>query len=148
MPADDTALLFRHPSRRVRRTELRGFLKDLAQRIGHGRSVTCLITTDRSLRALNRRFRGQNHATDVLSFPSQRDTNALGEIAISYDRAVEQAAEFGHAVEDELRILMLHGVLHLAGMDHETDSGTMARAELRWRKRFSLPPSLTERARA
>ncbi len=101
-----------------------------------GRGVTCLITDDRELRALNRRFLRKDFATDVLSFPSSIETpnGEAGEIAISLDRAAAQAAELGHSVEEELRILMLHGVLHLAGMDHETDSGEMARAEARWRK--------------
>jgi len=147
MPADDTALLFHHPSRRVRRTELRHFLKELTERVCTGRGVTCLITTDRELRELNLKFRKQDHATDVLSFPAQAGENSLGELAISFDRAAAQASEFGHTVEDELRILMLHGVLHLAGMDHETDSGAMERAEIRWRKRFGLPLGLIERVR-
>ena len=70
----------------------------------------------------------------------------LGEIAISVDRARAQAAQHGHSLADELRILMLHGALHLAGFDHASDSGEMARAEARWRKRFGLPDSLIERA--
>jgi probable rRNA maturation factor len=145
MSPDDTVLLFHHPSRKVRRTELRHFLKELTERVGGGRSVTCVITTDRELRALNKKFRGQDYATDVLSFPTQVSNGMLGEIAISFDRAAAQAGEFGHKVEEELRILMLHGVLHLAGMDHETDSGAMARAEIRWRRRLGLPPGLIER---
>jgi len=148
MPDDDTALLFHHPSRRVGRTKLRAFLAELTERVVGGRNVTCLITTDRKLRALNRKFLGHDYATDVLSFPSQESNDSLGEIAISFDRAVAQASEFGHAVEDELRILMLHGVLHLAGMDHEADSGAMARTETRWRKRLGLPPGLIERVSA
>ena len=125
---------------------LGAFLSELAQSPGGGHAVTCLITDDRRLRELNRKFRREDHATDVLSFPSAN--GAPGELAISLDRATEQAAEFGHSVEQELRILMLHGVLHLAGMDHETDSGQMARAEARWRKRLGLPPGLMERSRA
>jgi probable rRNA maturation factor len=139
MPSNATSVLFRHPSRRVRRTELRRFLKDLAQHILPDQGVTCLIAADEDLSALNRKFRGKNYATDVLSFPPE-------DIAISFDRAAAQAAELGHSVEDELRILMLHGVLHLAGMDHENDSGTMKRAEARWRKRLGLPSGLIERA--
>ena len=137
MPAEEFPLLFHHPSRRVRRRPLRAFWRDLARRIGAG--ATCLIATDRELRGLNRRFRGQNYATDVLSFPP-------GEIAISFDRALALAAEYGHSVEKELRILMLHGILHLSGMDHETDSGEMARAEEIWRRKLGLPIGLVERA--
>jgi probable rRNA maturation factor len=71
---------------------------------------------------------------------------SLGEIAISIDRAATQAKECGHSIADELRILMLHGALHLAGFDHETDSGEMGRAEARWRTRLGLPSGLIERA--
>jgi probable rRNA maturation factor len=67
-------------------------------------------------------------------------------MAISLDRAAAQAAELGHSLEDELCILMLHGLLHLCGMDHEADSGEMLRAEMRWRKRLGLPAGLIERA--
>jgi len=73
---------------------------------------------------------------------------AGGEIAISLDRAAAQAAEHGHSIDEEVRILMLHGALHLTGMDHETDAGEMARAETRWRKRLGLPCGLIERVHA
>lgn len=139
MSSDDIPLLFRHSSRGLKKTELCDFLR----RIARGRKVTCLITDDRELRRLNRQFRRADYATDVLSFPSGNG----GEIAISLDRASVQAAEHGHRVFDEIRILMLHGVLHLDGMDHETDSGEMARAEMRWRRRLGLPTGLIERAR-
>jgi len=142
MSPDDIPLLFHHPSRRVRRAELRDFFHDVVRRVARGRRITCLITNDRELRRLNRVFRGKNYVTDVLSFPMDDG----GEIAISLDRAMEQARAYGHAVADEVRILMLHGVLHLAGMDHETDSGEMARAEVRWRRRLGLPCGLIERA--
>lgn len=146
MPSKEISLLFRHSSRRVRRGPLRDFWTDVAMRAARGRAATCLIATDRDLRALNRKFREKDYATDVLSFPGVG--GEPGEIAISLDRAAAQAAEQGHSLDDELRILMLHGALHLAGMDHETDGGEMARAESRWRKRLGLPESLTERARA
>jgi probable rRNA maturation factor len=139
MSPDDPHLLFRHSSRRVPRSPLRDFLADLVKRVGGRRSVTCLITTDRELRRLNRQFRGKNYATDVLSFPPD-------EMAISFDRAAAQAKELGHSVDAELRILMLHGLLHLCGMDHEKDSGEMRRKETRWRKRLGLPSGLIERS--
>jgi probable rRNA maturation factor len=132
-------LLFRHSSRRVRRTPLRDFLTDLVKRVARGRAVTCLITTDAELRRLNRQFRGKNYATDVLSFPPD-------EMAISLDRAAAQAKELHHSLDAELRILMLHGLLHLSGMDHEKDQGEMRRAETRWRKKLGLPSGLIERA--
>jgi probable rRNA maturation factor len=139
MSPDDPHLLFRHKSRRVRRTPLRDFLSEIGKRVARGRAVTCLITTDAELRRLNRQFRGHNYATDVLSFPPN-------EMAISLDRAAAQAKELGHSLDEELRILILHGLLHLSGMDHETDSGQMRRAETRWRKRLGLPSGLIERA--
>lgn len=113
-----------------------------------GRGVACLIADDRELRALNRRFLHKDFPTDVLSFPCSIETpnGEAGEMAISLDRAAAQAAALGHSVEQEIHILMLHGLLHLAGMDHEIDSGEMARAEARWRRRLKLPPGLVERA--
>jgi len=170
MPEGASTLLFQHPSRRIRRRALRAFVVDLAARIAGG-GVTCVVTTDAELRALNRKFCGRDYATDVLSFPAQplpavaarnrRSTLTavhraattgsgcvtIGEIAVSLDRAAEQAAELGHSVEDELRILILHGLLHLAGFDHDTDGGQMARAEARWRRRLGLRTGLIERAR-
>jgi probable rRNA maturation factor len=144
MSPDDIPLLVRDPSRRIRRiADLRAFFAAVVKRVARGKEIVCLITDDAELRRLNRRFRGADYATDVLSFPS--DTG--GEIAISLDRAAQQAAEHGHRIDDELRILMLHGVLHLTGLDHETDSGEMAAAEMRWRKRLGLPSGLIERAR-
>jgi probable rRNA maturation factor len=71
----------------------------------------------------------------------------LGDIAISLGRARAQAREFGHTIEQEVQILMLHGVLHLCGHDHESDSGAMARAEKRWRAKLGLPNGLIERVR-
>jgi probable rRNA maturation factor len=70
----------------------------------------------------------------------------LGDIAISLARARAQGRRYGHTTEIEIRILMLHGVLHLLGMDHDADGGRMARAEMRWRKRLALPDGLIERA--
>jgi len=133
-------LLFHHPNRKLKRRPLRAFWLDLTSNFV---PATCLITTDAELRSLNRRFRRKDAPTDVLSFPSAN--GAEGEIAISLDRAAEQAAALGHTIDQELRILMLHGLLHLTGMDHETDRGKMARAESRWRKRLNLPLGLIER---
>ncbi len=139
MSSDDIPISFRSWPRGLRKRELGDFLR----RIARGRRVACLLSDDGELRRLNRRFRGKNCATDVLSFPYGNG----GEIAISLERAAAQARERGHTLADEVRILMLHGVLHLNGFDHETDSGEMARAERRWRKRLGLPDGLIERAR-
>lgn len=161
MPSEEISILFRYPSgaglrpagfRGVRRRPLREFLIEAAHLVMPGRGVACLITDDRELRELNRRFLRKDFPTDVLSFPPSNRTaggnGTAGEMAISLDRAAAQAAGFGHSLEDELRILMLHGLLHLAGMDHAIDTGQMARAEARWRKRLHLPPGLVERAGA
>jgi len=105
--------------------------------------VNVLLAGDRKIRDLNRRFRHKDKTTDVLSFPS---TNG-GDIAISMPMAKASARALGHELADEIKILILHGALHLKGHDHETDDGTMARAEQRLRKKLKLPLSLTERTR-
>jgi probable rRNA maturation factor len=121
------------------------FARDINRRVLGSRGFCCLIADDAELCRLNRDFRRKDAATDVLSFPSSDPQGSLGDLAISLDRAASQAAEHGHGVGDEIRILMLHGALHLAGMDHDRDRGQMARAETRWRKAFGLPSGLIER---
>jgi len=145
MSSDDIPLLYR-TSRQVHREELRRFLGELTRRITRGRTIACVIADDTEIRRLNRQYRGKNQATDVLSFPPANRNGVAGDIAVSMDRARVQAAERGHSLAEELRILMLHGALHLAGMDHEADSGEMERAESRWRKRLGLPDGLIERS--
>jgi probable rRNA maturation factor len=145
MSPDDHPVLFRRAGSAIDRRVLREFAAVLREAVTAGRPFACLVTDDSELRRLNRRFLGHDYPTDVLSFPSGGHRE-LGEIAISIDRAIEQAKEFGHTLDDEIRILMLHGVLHLLGMDHETDAGSMARIEKRWRKKLGLPQSLIERA--
>jgi probable rRNA maturation factor len=113
-----------------------------------GRPFTCLITRDDEMRRLNRDFRRMDHPTDVLSFPSGQVLGFLGDIAISFEQARRQAAEYGHGVGQEVEILMLHGVLHLLGMDHEKDRGQMARAENQWRARLGLPRGLIHRVKS
>lgn len=109
--------------------------------------VNVLVTTSRELRILNSRFRGQDKATDVLSFPPVLGLVAdfVGDVAISADIAAQNARRLGHSVADEIRILALHGMLHLAGYDHERDSGVMARKEMLLRKKLGLPLALIER---
>jgi probable rRNA maturation factor len=125
-------------------SRLEAFAEAVQSRILKGRQFHCLITGDKESQELNKRFRRKNYPTDVLSFP--RPNGEGGDLAISLARARAQARQFGHAVEDELCILILHGALHLAGMDHETDDGEMARAEARWRKKLGLPAGLIARA--
>ena len=110
-------------------------------------SVNVLITTSRELRGLNMRFRGKNKPTDVLSFPPVLDSNVFGgDIAISADIAARNARALGHSAAEEIKILALHGILHLAGYDHEHDNGEMARKEQRLRKSLGLSVSLIERS--
>jgi probable rRNA maturation factor len=127
---------------------LESFAETLRKRVARGREYHCLLTGDAELQSLNRTFRAKDEPTDVLSFPSGDIGERVGDIAISLTRARAQAREWGHELEDEVRILMLHGVLHLLGMDHESDGGEMRRAEMRWRRKLSLRNALTERAQA
>ena len=145
-----TVIFRRNPADVPQRTVER-FASRLQNEVARGRAFDCLITGGAELRRLNLKFRGKDETTDVLSFPSGTGLPAcssLGSIAISLQRARAQARAFGHSTEDEIRILMLHGVLHLTGLDHETDSGRMARAEKHWRARLGLPTSLIERVHA
>jgi probable rRNA maturation factor len=109
--------------------------------------VNVLVTDSRELRRLNRRFRGKDKTTDVLSFPPRPGfINGLaGDIAISVDIATRNARRLGHSAAQEIRILALHGVLHLAGYDHEHDHGRMAVRELELRQSLGLPSGLIER---
>ena len=116
-------------------------------------TANVLVTSSSELRSLNRRFRGADKATDVLSFPFPqvgRDEakRVAGEMAISADIARENAARLGHSVADEVKILVLHGILHLAGFDHEHDNGEMARKEIRLRRQLKLEAGLIERTQA
>ena len=104
--------------------------------------ATIAFVSDRQIRELNRRFRGIDKPTDVLSFPAeesaQPSSNNLGDIAISLERAVIQAEENRLALDDEISQLILHGLLHLCGYDHETDNGQMNRLELRLRTKLGI----------
>jgi probable rRNA maturation factor len=106
--------------------------------------IDILVSGNQRVQELNRRFRRKNKPTDVLSFP--RSTG--GDIAISADIARQNAALYGHSFAEELKILVLHGLLHIAGHDHESDSGEMARLELRLRAELKLPASLIDRTHA
>ena len=119
-----------------------------AQRaVGLRGEVNIRIASDRELQELNRRFRKKNMSTDVLSFPSCTPKLA-GDIAISADIAAANAATLGHSTQTELKVLVLHGLLHLAGYDHETDQGQMRTRETTLRCNLGLPVGLIERAHA
>ena len=146
MPAaEDNLVLFRRVPKGMPRRDLRNFAEALRNHLTGGRTFCCLMTDDLELRRLNREFLGKDYPTDVLSFPSGEGAGSLGEIAISVERAAEQAGTYGHQPEDEFKVLMLHGVLHLLGMDHDRDGGEMARSEKAWRSKLALPTGLIER---
>ena len=130
----------------VDENSLERFVTRARRAIGLRGGITVLITSSREMRSLNGRFRGKKKATDVLSFPPQfRSPRFAGDIAISGEIASENARRLGHSPADEIKILALHGVLHLAGFDHESDNGKMAKVEDRLRGKFSLPCTLIKR---
>lgn len=114
-------------------------------------TVDVLVTGSGEMRMLNQRFRDKNKPTDVLSFPSECSPNGhrnpfAGEIAISAEIAMDNARRLGHSGAMEVKVLVLHGILHLAGFDHERDNGEMASKEASLRRVLRLPLSLTERS--
>jgi probable rRNA maturation factor len=112
--------------------------------------VNVLLTSSAEVKSLNRRFRGKDKATDVLSFPAEPGSRSkfAGEIALSTEIAVKNARLLGHSAAEEVKILVLHGILHLRGYDHECDNGKMARREKRLRSQLGLPQGLIERTAA
>ena len=148
MATTEDPLIFRRAPAGLPRASLRAFADQIRDTVAGGRRFCCLMTGDGELRRLNRQFLGADYPTDVLSFPEAGPDGFLGEMAVSAERAQEQARIHGHGLEEELKILMLHGLLHLLGMDHEKDGGRMARFETRLRKKLGLPAGLIERVRA
>jgi probable rRNA maturation factor len=131
--------------------DLNRFLACAAKSLGLTGELSVLLAGDERLRALNLQFRGKDKPTDVLSFPALpgiADCGQGGDLAISLDTASRQAADCGHTLETEVKILILHGLLHLAGYDHESDRGQMRRRETLLRKQFALPAGLVERSLA
>lgn len=130
----------------VRRPDLGRFLLRAQKAIGLLGEVTVLLCGDGRIRELNKAFRGKNKATDVLSFPpGEHAGETAGDLAISVETAARQAAEHGHTLQEELRVLILHGTLHLAGFDHEADAGEMRTRETELRAQLKLPVGLIER---
>jgi probable rRNA maturation factor len=130
--------------------DLNRFLACATKALGLTGEFSVLLTGDERLRALNLQFRGKDKATDVLSFPAlQQAANGGqgGDLAVSLEIASLQAAAYGHSLQIEVKILILHGLLHLAGYDHERDQGQMRRREIRLRKQFALPAGLVERSK-
>jgi len=136
--------------RPVRSAGLARWLRQVAPARARG-TVTVALVSDARVRALNRRYRGKDYPTDVLSFPAGsaahgRPDSFLGDIVIARGVARRQARTAGHTPPAELRILALHGLLHLLGYDHERDSGQMARLERKLRRKGGLREGLIERA--
>jgi probable rRNA maturation factor len=134
--------------------ELSSFLALAAEAAGIEGQISVLLTDDETIRELNRTYRKMDKATDVLSFPAAEPVKATGrkrevpagDIAISLTTAARQAEAFGHDLKTEVKVLLLHGTLHLSGLDHETDRGQMARRERALRKQFDLPLGLIQRS--
>jgi probable rRNA maturation factor len=124
------------------------FLNRARTAVGLEGQVDVLLTSDAEVKSLNRSYRGKNKPTDVLSFPTPSEIaqQHAGDLAISLDTASRQAAAYNHPLDTEVKILVLHGLLHLAGEDHETDNGEMASREAELRREFKLPNGLIERA--
>jgi probable rRNA maturation factor len=134
---------------------LRRFLRRAQRETGVSGEVNVIITSNERIRNLNREFRGKDETTDVLSFPAAKSAASrnrkhciAGDIAVSAEIARDNAESLSHSLDEEFRILLLHGLLHLAGYDHETDKGEMAKLEQRLRTKLNLPASLIERTRS
>jgi probable rRNA maturation factor len=140
----EQVIIFEKVVEGVNQPALTRFARKAQELIGVAGEVDVLIAGTRRLQQLNRRFRKKDKPTDVLSFPRIEG----GDIAISADIAVANARRYRHSAADELKILILHGMLHLAGYDHELDHGQMTRKENKLRLQLKLPASLIDRAHA
>jgi probable rRNA maturation factor len=137
-------IILEHEDEDIRERALALFAGKARRAVRLRGEVNIRVTSSREMRELNRRFRKQNKPTDVLSFPSGLPKLA-GDIAISAEIAASNAAQLGHSTETELKILILHGLLHLAGYDHESDQGEMQAREAKLRRHLKLPVGLIER---
>ena len=143
----EPTIIFRRPVAGLSQRSFAVFVAQACRAAGLKGTVSVMVTHSREMRSLNSRFRGKNHATDVLSFPPPAlDNGFAGDIAVSLDIATRNAHSLGHSLGEEVQILILHGILHLAGYDHEGDQGEMAEREQQLRRRFRLPSGLIERA--
>jgi len=146
-PQNTQLIITRRPATGLDLKSLTRFMSRACREAGVAGEVTVLLTSNGEMRRLNRQFRKNDMPTDVLSFPAPAKNGVAGDIAISVDIARQSATERNESFEDEVRILMLHGLLHLAGYDHERDNGRMERKEQRLRKQLRLPTGLIERTR-
>jgi probable rRNA maturation factor len=143
----EIVVIFQKQVADLTRLALARFLARARRATGLKSNVDVLVTTNARMKSLNRRFRGKSHPTDVLSFPAEpARKHFAGEIAISAEIATRSALALGHSPAAEVKILVLHGILHLRGYDHECDNGQMARREKQLRAQLHLPLGLIERA--
>lgn len=137
-------IINRQRKRRVNAKPWGEFAERALQAIGADREATIVFVSDSAIKKLNRQFRAKDYATDVLSFPARAEKfekeneRSLGEIVISVERAAAQARENKLTLANEIQQLILHGLLHLAGHDHETDRGEMNRLELKLRRKLGI----------
>jgi probable rRNA maturation factor len=139
-------ILERRKTKELSRLALARFANKAQRAAGLSGEVNILLTGDSELQRLNLQFRRQDKPTDVLSFPALFSPTAGGDIAISVQTARAQAAGIGHDLLTEVKVLILHGMLHLAGHDHEADHGEMLKLEQKLRAELNLPSGLIERS--
>ncbi len=121
-------------------------LKDIYEYLTN-KDIELILTTDEEIQKLNKEFRNKDKPTDVLSFPLEDFPGMpLGSIVISIDTAKKGAENFGHSIDDEIKLLFIHGLLHLLGYDHEIDNGEMREKEKEVIEKFNLPKSLIIRS--
>jgi probable rRNA maturation factor len=143
--AMEVTVEFKSKVRGVEPESLSVFAMRACRAAGLRGGIGIVVTSDAEMKKMNAWFRDKAKPTDVLSFTAHGIKGYAGDIAISADIARANSARLRHSLEEELKVLILHGVLHLAGHDHETDNGEMSTKEMKLRERFGLPPALTQR---
>jgi probable rRNA maturation factor len=145
-------LVDHHRRHKLSLAGLRAFMRQAQEAAGVRGDYSVCLAGDAEIKELNRRYRHCDEVTDVLAFAADEgepaDGRYLGDLVVSVDTARRQAEELGHPVDREVRVLILHGLLHLAGFDHETDQGEMQRIEEKLRSRLGLPVGLITRAQS
>jgi len=138
-------IINRQRQKKINRERWRSFGARALEAIDKSKhNATVVLVNDAAIKKLNRQFRGKTASTDVLSFPAAaepfetEERDNLGEIVISVERAAQQAKRNQLSFDEEVKQLILHGLLHLSGYDHETDGGEMNRLELKLRKRLGI----------
>jgi probable rRNA maturation factor len=142
---DEAMILFRKRVTKLTESTLERFVTRARKVVRLKGGVDVLVTSNVEMRRLNRQFRRKDKPTDVLSFPAEANSVLAGEIALSAEIAARNARALGHSTAEEVKILVLHGILHLRGYDHERDDGQMARLEKQLRASLRLPCGLIER---